>query len=85
MSIDTVSGTANKGKLQIPEIFTIGIPVLEGGDKYAVGCRLRYRIDGGKMLMWFDMLRPHKVVEDAIKQVWLSIEEGTGHSILNGN
>lgn len=82
---EQVSGTANKGKLQIPEIFTIGIPVLEGGEKYGVECRLRYRIDGGKMLMWFDMLRPHKVVEDAIKQVWLSIEEGTGLPILNGN
>lgn len=83
---EEISGTAAKGKLQIPEIFTIGIPVLEGGDKYAVECRLRYRIEeGGKMFMWFDMLRPHKVVEDAIKQVWLSIEEGTGLPILNGN
>lgn len=82
---EVVSGTAAKGKLQIPEIFTIGIPVLEGGDKYAVECRLRYRIEeGGKMFMWYDMLRPHKVVEDAIKQVWLSIEEGTGLPILNG-
>lgn len=82
---EEISGTAAKGKLQIPEIFTIGIPVLEGGDKYAVECRLRYRIEeGGKMFMWYDMLRPHKVVEDAIKQVWLSIEEGTGLPILNG-
>lgn len=83
---EEISGTAAKGKLSIPEIFTIGIPVLEGGTKYGVECRLRYRIeDGGKMNMWFDMLRPHKVVEDAIKQVWLSIEEGTGLPILNGH
>lgn len=82
---EVVSGTANKGKLQIPESFTIGIPVLEGGERYGVECRLRYRIaDGGKLQMWYDMLRPHKVVEDAIKQVWLSISEGTGLEILNG-
>ena len=82
---ETISGTANKGKLQIPESFTIGIPVLEGGERYGVECRLRYRIaDGGKLQMWYDMLRPHKVVEDAIKQVWLSIEEGAGLPILNG-
>lgn len=82
---ETVSGTANKGKLQIPESFTIGIPVLEGGERYGVECRLRYRIaDGGKLQMWYDMLRPHKVLEDAIKQVWLSISEGTGLEILNG-
>lgn len=83
---EEISGTSAKGKLQIPETFTVGIPVLEGGAKYGVECRLRYRIeDGGKMFMWFDMLRPHKVVEDAIKQVWNSIEEGTGLPILNGN
>lgn len=82
---EVVSGTANKGKLQIPESFTIGIPVLEGGARYGVECRLRYRIaDGGKLQMWYDMLRPHKVVEDAIKQVWDSIEEGTGLEVLNG-
>lgn len=83
---ETISGTAGKGKLQIPEIFTIGIPVLEGGSPYGVECRLRYRIaDGGKMSMWYDMLRPHKIVEDAIKQVWLSIAEGTGLEVLNGH
>jgi uncharacterized protein YfdQ (DUF2303 family) len=83
---ETISGTAGKGKFKIPESFTIGIPVLESGDRYSVECRLRYRIaDGGKMQMWFDMLRPHKIVEDAIKQVWATIEEGTGQQIFNGS
>lgn len=83
---EEISGTASKGKLVVPELFTIGIPVLEGGPRYAVDCRLRYRIaDGGKMTMWFELVRPHKVAEDAVNQVWATISEGTGLPILNGS
>jgi len=82
---EEISGTAAKGQIQVPEEFTIGIPVLEGGIKYAVTSRLRYRIlDGGKMQMWFELVRPHKILEDAIKEVWFQIEQETGITVLNG-
>lgn len=83
---ETVSGTAGKGKFTVPEEFTIGIAVLEGGPKYAVVARLRYRIaDQGKLTMWFDLLRPHKVLEDAVKEVWNHIQQATALTILNGD
>lgn len=82
---EQVAGTASKGKLQIPEVFKIGIPVLEGGPRYSVQARLRYRIDGGALVMWFDLLRPHKIIEDAVLAVWKDIEAGTGTAILNGD
>ena len=82
---EEISGTANKGRLQVPEEFTIGIPVLEGGIKYAVTCRLRYRIgDAGKLAMWFELIRPHKIIEDAVQAVWVEIEQKTDLSIFNG-
>lgn len=82
---EQISGTAAKGKLTVPEEFTIGLPVLEGGPRYAVTARLRYRIgDGGKMAMWFDLVRPHKIIEDAIREVWTQIENQTGIEISNG-
>lgn len=82
---ETISGTAGKGKLQIPETFTIGIPVLEGGAPYEVTARLRYRIgEAGKLSMWFDLLRPHKIVEDATNELWARIEANLGATILNG-
>lgn len=71
--------------MQIPEVFKIGIPVLEGGPRYSVQARLRYRIDGGALVMWFDLLRPHKIIEDAVLAVWKDIEAGTGTAILNGD
>lgn len=82
---EEISGTAGKGKLTIPEVFTIGIAVLEGGPKYAVNARLRYRIaDKGVLTMWFDLDRPHKVLEDAVKEVWSFIETTAALPIFNG-
>jgi len=82
---EQISGTAAKGKITVPELFTLGIPVLENGARYAVDCRLRYRIaDGGKLAMWYEIVRPHKIVEDAIKEVWTEIENEIGCEIFNG-
>jgi uncharacterized protein YfdQ (DUF2303 family) len=83
---EEISGTASKGKLIVPEEFIIGIPVLEGGIKYAVTARLRYRIgDGGKMAMWYELLRPHKIVEDAVFAVWNDIADKTELPVFNGS
>lgn len=82
---ETVEGTAAKGRLMVPETFALGIAVFEGGDRYHVEARLRYRIaDGGKMTMWYDLLRPHKVLEDALSFVWKAIEAELGMQVLNG-
>lgn len=82
---EQVSGTANKGKLQVPEEFTLGIPVLEGGINYAVTARLRYRIaDGGALTIWYELIRPHKILEDAVSAVWTDIENKTSMTIFNG-
>lgn len=83
---EEISGTAQKGQLQVPEVFAIGIPVLEGGPRYRVEARLRYRIaDGGKLSMWYELVRPHKVLEDAVKEVWQLIQTETNITILNGS
>lgn len=82
---EQMSGTANKGKLSVPEEFVIGVPVLEGGIKYAVTARLRYRIaDGGTLAMWFELVRPHKILEDAVQAVWKEIEQKTELTVFNG-
>jgi uncharacterized protein YfdQ (DUF2303 family) len=83
---EETKGTAGKGTIDIPERFGIAIPVFEGGDKYRIDARLRYRInDGGQLSMWYELERPHKVIEHATKEVWKAIAEGTGLPIINGN
>lgn len=75
---EDVQGTAGKGSLSIPETFDIGIPVFNGGQGYRVTARLRYRISEGRLVLWYELLREHKVIEDALAQVRKDIEAGTG-------
>lgn len=82
---EEIQGTSAKGKLQIPETFKIGLQVLEGGDSYAVECRLRYRIADANLVMWYELVRPHKVLEDAVLAVWAEIAEGTNRLIYRGS
>ncbi len=83
---EETKGTAGKGTIEIPERFGIAIPVFEGGDKYRIDARLRYRInDGGQLAMWYELERPHKVIEHATKEVWKAIGDGTELPITNGN
>lgn len=82
---EDVSGSAVKGTLAIPDQFSIGIPVFENGEKYRVDVRFRYRInDGGVLTMWLELVREHKVIEDAVKQLRAQIAEQTGLQVLNG-
>lgn len=82
---EEISGTAQKGQLSIPEVFVIGVPVFENGEKWRVDVRLRYRIEeGGRLVMWVELVRPHKVIEEAVKELRARIAEGTGLAILNG-
>lgn len=83
---EDIKGTAGKGRLEIPQSFTIGIPVLVGGPRYAVTAKLRYRIsDKGALTLWFDLERPHKVLEDAINEVKAFIVQGTELPVFNGD
>ena len=46
---------------------------------------LRYRIaDGGALTMWYELLRPHKILEDAAHAVWTEIQDKTGLTVFNG-
>lgn len=86
---ETINGTAQNGLLQIPERFIVGIKALEGGSPYQLTARLRYKIgeggNGGKLTMWYDLERPHKIMEAAVKDVWQLIEESADVEIINAD
>lgn len=68
--------TGSAGQMEIPQEFKLGIPVYEGGAKYEVTARLRYRIQEGVLTMWYDLLRPERMAEDAFQEVKAQIEKG---------
>jgi uncharacterized protein YfdQ (DUF2303 family) len=78
---EEINGTAgNKGLLQIPQTFTIGLKLFEGGEPYKIEARLRYRIKEGNLAMWYELIRPHKTVdaniEDTTSLIANSIQAG---------
>lgn len=68
---DPDSGTTESMKLF--ERFGIGIPVFHGGAAWQITCRLKYRIQQGKVIFFYELVRPdtvHKAAsQDLIKQV----------------
>ncbi|MET3514313.1 uncharacterized protein YfdQ (DUF2303 family) [Pseudacidovorax sp. 1753] len=82
---EDIQGSAHKGQLKVPEVFVLAIPVFENGEPWRVEAKLRYRInDGGKLAIWYELVRPHKVIEAAVKDLRAKIAEGTGLDILVG-
>lgn len=76
---EQTSGSA--GTMEIPTEFKLGIPVYEGGDKYEVTARLRYRISSGNLVMWYDLLRPERMVEDAFKEIQEEIQTALAEKV----
>lgn len=73
------------GTVQLPEFIKLAIPVFENGDTYELAARLRYRVTDGSLAIWFELVRPHKVLEDAFHATWDRIKEGTALPILLGS
>ena len=59
--------------------------MFENGDKWRVDVRLRFRINDGQLRIWFELVRPHKVVEVAVKEQREAIAKGTELQVLNGS
>jgi uncharacterized protein YfdQ (DUF2303 family) len=76
---EEVTGKAGgAGEFTIPDKIKLGIPVYVGATAYEVWANFRYRLlNGGRMVMWYDLVRPHKILEDAFTKVVEQIATGT--------
>lgn len=80
------SGAGPKGELKIPETIGIGVRVFEGGDAFSVTARFRYRMSEGKVHMWYDLVRPEKVRDTALEDVYrLFSSKADASMILRGS
>lgn len=67
------SGGIN-GEVKIPETFQLGMRIFEGGTAYELEARFRYRITDGKVVMWYDLVRPHKAYRAALADTLAQIK-----------
>jgi uncharacterized protein YfdQ (DUF2303 family) len=80
---EDVNATGNK--VAMPSQITLEIPVFENGQPSPVEARIKYRIKDGNLTIWYELVRPHKVLEAAFRSIWSQIEEQTSTTILLGS
>lgn len=73
------------GSVKLPEYITLSIPVFENEQPSELQARLRYRLKEGQLTLWYELVRPHKVLETAFRSAWDRIAAGTGAVILLGS
>ena len=66
----------SKGTVEVPEKFAIGISPFHNGEAYRIEARLRYRIREGQLTIWYELIEPEKVLEDAFNGVKEVIRNG---------
>ena len=84
-----VEGSAQSssgGKIAIPEKFEISIPVFKGLDakRYTIEARFRYRLTGGVLRIQYELVRPAKVMEAALKEMLAEIQKVAKTDVLFG-
>lgn len=55
---ETQAAQTRRSSLVVPEIFTIAIPIFQATVAVAIECRLRYRLENGKLSLAYKMVEP---------------------------
>jgi uncharacterized protein YfdQ (DUF2303 family) len=84
---EVIDGKAGKnGQLDIPTEITVQLQPFQGGSAYERKARFRYRISNGGLMMWYDLVRPQKCIEDAVQDTLTQIKtQVSGCTFLMGN
>ena len=72
------------GRLKVPGLFLIAIPVFDNGDRYRIAVRLRYRLLGGVVNWFFELYRHDRVWLHAFDQVTEETATATGLPLYLG-
>lgn len=74
---EDIQGTAGvTGQLKIPSKIALGIQLFQGGERYRLEANFRYRLNQGRMTIWYDLIRPHLALQDAVKAIQSQIVAG---------
>lgn len=66
------------GELTIPQMIKIGLPLFKASsadEGYIMSARFRYRIRNGRLVMWYELIRPERIIEDAIQGIEITLKE----------
>jgi uncharacterized protein YfdQ (DUF2303 family) len=79
-----VRGTSAAGSIELPSIINVGMSIFEGGQPYKVDARLKTRVEGRQIQLWYETIQMHKIVRDSIRDVVKLVAEKTSITPLLG-
>lgn len=71
--------------MRVFDRFSLGLRVFLNGTPYRIDARLKYRQVSGALVFWYELIRPDRVFEDAIKDEFAKVSSETGFPLLYGN
>lgn len=77
--------TAGKGSIKVPDRFTIAVSIFDGEPRDKIECRLRYRISGASLTIWYDMHRAERAVEQAFSGICEQVTDQLAVPLLRGD
>ncbi len=81
---ETIAAGVGAGNLEVPERFTISIPVFYGQDKITLGVRLRFRVSQGKLSFLYKLDSPADILNDAFNAAVAEIAKSLGTTVMLG-
>jgi uncharacterized protein YfdQ (DUF2303 family) len=73
---EIIDGRAGaSGQLDIPQEIAIAMQPFQGSPSYTRKARFRWRQQSGKLTLWYDLLRPQKCIEEAVKDTLTQIRK----------
>jgi len=64
------------GSMKVPEEFKLGLAIIRGGDKFEIRARLRYRLNGPSLSMWYQLWRADRVRDAAVADITAKVRTG---------
>lgn len=81
----TTGQPGQSGNMEVPDKFTILIPIFYGEQLVTVEARLRFRINSGKLKFIFKLYRPAELLSDAFNLASARIRQDLDMDILLGS
>lgn len=85
---EIVQGNSRAGQMMMPADLLLALSPFEGSSQFPVTARMRWRLEtGGKLSLWYDLLRVEDVLDIAFEQTRDNIKNGTvtvARSIISG-
>ncbi len=82
---EVVTARTAGGNLEVPSEFRLFLSVYKGHLQNYIDAKLRYRLREAKLTLWYDLVRPEKLVEASLLEVSSAIAKDTGITPLAGS